>query len=90
MTSDEFTQGLHRLSILHETTLAYSPYQNAKQEVFWATLEGRLMAMLTGIDDLTINQLNDYTQAWVERDYHRRLHRELKDSPLNIFLKIFL
>jgi len=44
MQADEFRQGLHTLGILHETTLPYSPYQNAKQESFWATLEGRLMA----------------------------------------------
>lgn len=36
MISAEFTQGLERLSILHQPTLPYSPYQNAKQEVFWA------------------------------------------------------
>ena len=35
MTSAEFTQGLLRLGIIHETTLPYSPYQNAKQESFW-------------------------------------------------------
>ena len=34
MISEEFTQGLSRLSILHRTTLAYSPYQNGKQEHF--------------------------------------------------------
>jgi len=34
MQADEFRSGLHKLSILHETTLPYSPYQNAKQEVF--------------------------------------------------------
>ena len=29
MLADEVRQGLHDLSILHETTLSYSPYQNA-------------------------------------------------------------
>ncbi|RLA59412.1 MAG: IS481 family transposase, partial [Epsilonproteobacteria bacterium] len=42
--------------------------QNAKQEVFWATIEGRLMAMLSGVDDLTLARLNEITQAWVEQD----------------------
>lgn len=86
MTSDEFTQGLHRLGILHETTLPYSPYQNAKQETFWAKLEGRLMAMLVDVKDLCLKRLNDYTQAWVEHDYHRRCHRELSTTPLEAFL----
>ena len=41
--------GLTRLGILHQTTLPYSPYQNAKQEAFWGPVEGRLMAMLEDV-----------------------------------------
>ena len=40
MTAAEFTEGLLRLSILHETTLPYSPYQNGKQENLWARSRG--------------------------------------------------
>ena len=43
-------EGLHRLGIVHATTLAYSPYQNGKCEVWWAAVEGRLMAMLEGVE----------------------------------------
>ena len=53
MTAAEISEGLARLGILHQTTLPYSPYQNGKQEVLWGSVEGRLMAMLEGIDDLT-------------------------------------
>jgi transposase InsO family protein len=49
MTAIEITEGLARLGILHQTTLPYSPYQNGKQEVLWASVEGRLMAMLEGV-----------------------------------------
>ena len=86
MQTEEFTAGLHQLSILHEPTLVYSPYQNAKQETFWATLEGRLMAMLEGISDLNLARLNEVTQAWVEHDYHRRAHSELGTTPLRRYL----
>jgi transposase InsO family protein len=86
MQTEEFTAGLHALSILHEPTLVYSPYQNAKQETFWATLEGRLMAMLEGISDLKLARLNELTQAWVEHDYHRREHSELGTTPLRRYL----
>ena len=48
MLSQEFTSGLARLGIVHQTTLPYSPYQNAKQESFWGRVEGRLMPMLEG------------------------------------------
>jgi putative transposase len=86
MLAAEVRQGLERLGIVHETTLPYSPYQNAKQEVFWAQVEGRLLAMLEGEPDLTLERLNAATQAWVELDYHRRVHRELGGSPLERYL----
>ncbi len=86
MSADEFCQGLERLSILHKNTLPYSAYQNGKQEVIWASVEGRLMAMLESVDNLTLTQLNDVTQAWVEEDYHRREHREIGTTPLRRFL----
>jgi hypothetical protein len=86
MQTEEFGAGLHALSILHEPTLPYSPYQNAKQECFWATLEGRLMAMLEGVQELTLGRLNTITQAWVEHDYHRQRHTEIATTPLKRYL----
>ncbi|MCP4375145.1 MAG: transposase family protein [bacterium] len=86
MQADEFRSGLHNLSILHEPTLPYSPYQNAKQEVFWATLEGRLMAMLEGVKELTLEQLNGITQVWVEQEYHQARHAEIGMTPLQRYL----
>ena len=82
MSAAEFTQGLARLGIVHQPTLPHSPYQNAKQEVFWAQVEGRLMAMLEGVADLTLAALNDATQAWVEMEYQRTIHSETRQSPL--------
>jgi len=86
MQAEEFKSGLHTLSILHETTLPYSPYQNAKQEVFWANLEGRLMAMLEGVKELSLQQLNDITQVWVEQEYHHNKHSEIGTTPLRRYL----
>src|SRR5947208_7494789 len=68
MTAAEITQGLTRLGILHQTTLPYSPYQNAKQEAFWGPVEGRLIAMFEGVADLMLAMLNEATQAWAEFD----------------------
>jgi len=87
MQAEEFLAGLHRLGILHEPTLPYSPYQNAKQEVFWATLEGRLMAMLEGVEPLTLARLNEITQVWVQGDYHQRVHTEIATTPLKRYLQ---
>lgn len=86
MLADEFRQGLHALGILHKTTLPYHPQQNAKQESFWATLEGRLMAMLEGVAELTLERLNEITLVWVEQDYHQREHNEIGTSPLRRYL----
>ena len=86
MIAGETTEGLARLGIVHHTTLPYSPEQNGKQEVLWAQVEGRLMAMLEGEPELTLALLNEATQAWVEQEYHRRRHDELKCSPLDAAL----
>ena len=82
MQADEFQEGLSRLSILHDPTLPYSAYQNGKQEAFWGNLEGRLMEMLSGCRQLTLDFLNTATQAWAEVEYNRKLHREIGTSPV--------
>jgi putative transposase len=86
MLAAEVVEGLGRLGIVHETTLPYSPYQNAKSEVLWAQVEGRLMAMLEDVADLTLQMLNEATQAWIEYEYNRHVHSELGQSPLARFL----
>src|SRR5712672_849271 len=86
MTAAEITEGLTRLGILHQTTLPYSPYQNAKQEAFWGPVEGRLIAMLEDVPDLTLAVLNEATQAWVEYEYNRKVHSEIGEAPITRFL----
>jgi transposase InsO family protein len=86
MIAGETTQGLERLGIVHETTLPYSAYQNGKQESFWARVESRLMAMLEGVAGLTLEKLNEATQAWVEMEYNRGVHGELGRSPLDCYV----
>ncbi len=85
-TAAEVEQGLLRLGIAHELILPYSAYQNAKQEVFWALIEGRLLAMLEGVKELRLEQLNEATQAFVELEYNRRPHSELGCAPIERFL----
>jgi transposase InsO family protein len=86
MLAEETRRGLERLGIDHQTTLAYSPYQNGKQETFWGQLESRLMELLRGIENLELAFVNQAAQAWVEQDYHRKYHREIKTTPLNRLL----
>jgi hypothetical protein len=87
MVAEEVTEGLVRLGIVHERTLPYSPYQNGKQEAFWGTLEGRLLKMLDGVADLTLELLNKATQAWAEMEYNRTVHRETGCAPANRFIQ---
>ena len=86
MIAAETREGLERLSIEHHTTLPQTPEQNAKEEVFWAQVEGRLMAMLEGEPELSLEILNRATQAWVEQEYHHRTHGETGQSPIERWL----
>ncbi|HKW83117.1 MAG TPA: DDE-type integrase/transposase/recombinase [Burkholderiaceae bacterium] len=87
MTAAEMREGLARLSILHDTTLRACPEQNGKQEAWWAVLEGRLLAMLENVPNLTLDALNHATQAWVEMEYNRAHHSEIGEAPAERFLR---
>jgi transposase InsO family protein len=87
MIADETQNALLHLSITHETTLAYSPYQNGKQEAFWAQLEGRLIKMLSRVKPLTLEFLNQACQAWIEMEYNRSRHEEIDQTPLERFIQ---
>lgn len=87
MTSGEFCAGLHYLGILALNTRPRSAWMNGKQESLWNRVEGRLMAMLDAVPDLTLAQLNEASFAWVEQEYQRTTHRELDGAtPLQRFI----
>src|SRR4030065_127188 len=44
------------------------------------------MALHEGEEALTLDLLNQATQAWVEQEYHRTLHSELGATPLARYL----
>jgi hypothetical protein len=44
------------------------------------------MAMLEDVKDLTLERLNEITQAWAEQEYHNHRHDEIKTTPLRRFL----
>jgi transposase InsO family protein len=87
MIAHETQNGLMRLGIAHDTTLPYSPYQNGKQEAFWAQLEGRVIKMLSRVKPLTLVFLNQASQAWIEMEYNRSRHEEINQTPLQRFVK---
>ena len=87
MIAHETVNGLRGLSIKHDRTLPYSPYQNGKQESFWGQLEGRLMSMLSRVESLTLETLNHTTQAWSEMEYNRKRHQEINCTPVDKMLE---
>jgi putative transposase len=86
MTGEEIKEGLTRLGLVDANTLPYSAYQNGKIEVFWKSVEGQLLAMLEDVRDLTLEALNEATQAWVEYHYNRERHSETGQKPLDRYL----
>lgn len=87
MRAAETRTGLADLGISVEITLPLSPYQNGKQEAFWTQIEGRLLPMLEAVDGLTLEQLNEATQAWVELEYNRVIHSETGEAPIHRCLR---
>ena len=87
MKDGEVREGLARLGILHEHTLPACPEQNGKQEAWWNSVEGRLLAMLESVERLTLDALNHATQAWVEMEYNRARHSEIGEAPAERFLR---
>jgi transposase InsO family protein len=83
MKSAEFGAGLLKLGIQQDFTQSYSPEQNAKIEVLWGSVEGRLMAMLENVKPLDLDTLNQLTQLWVEYEYNQRYHREIAATPID-------
>lgn len=86
MIAGEFIAGGENLGIVMQRIKPRSPWMNGKIESFWTPLEGRLMSMLQNVKGLTLSELNRLTHIWVEQEYHRSIHSELKDTPLNVFL----
>jgi transposase InsO family protein len=87
MLAAETKEGLLRLGIVNFNTMPRTPEQNGKQESFWGPVEGRLLAMLEGVEGLTLSLLNQATQAWIEQEYNRTVHSELKETPLDRYLR---
>jgi len=86
MIAAEIAEGLGRLGVRHERTLPYSAYQNGKVETVWAFVEGRLLAMLEGVEGLTLELLNRATQAWVELEHNARVNQDTGEAPSKRFL----
>ena len=84
MVAEEVRQGLQRLGVIQEYTL---PSLSICQAGSVLGHRGRPLDGDEGVERLTLGQLNQATQAWVEQEYHRRIHSELGMTPLERFLQ---
>ena len=86
MIAEEVQEGLMRLGVVDARTLPHSAYMNGKIEVLWSSVEGQLMAMLENVKILTLEALNEATQAWCEYMYNRSEHTETRQKPIERFM----
>jgi hypothetical protein len=86
MTAEEVREGLTRLGVVDANTMPYAAHMNGKIEVLWGSVEGQLLAMLENVQALTLEALNEATQAWVEYYYNRSVHSETGQTPLDRYL----
>jgi putative transposase len=87
MIADEMREGLLRLGVVDARTLPHSAYMNGKIEVLWGSVESQLMAMLDNRKVLTLDDLNEATQAWCEGMYNRSKHSETRQLPIDRFVE---
>jgi putative transposase len=83
MKAGETRQGLLDLGIDRVEIPDYSPEHNAIIETFWRQITLRLLPMLEGVPDLSLAQLNEATQAWVEFEYNCSVHSETRQTPID-------
>ena len=64
----------------HRVTDAYDKPSRHLDDVSWSHYQA-----VVAISDLTLDFLNQATQAWVEIEYNRATHREILSSPVERF-----
>ena len=70
------------LGIIPILTRVKAPWANGKVERFWRTLETDLLSEIALLPPMPLAKFNRYLRAWVEAEYHTRIHSELGETPL--------
>lgn len=60
----------------------YSPWMHGKIERWWGVSEDQFWSELALLPPMPVARLNSLLQAWVETEYHRRVHSQIKETPL--------
>jgi len=64
----------------------YSPQGKGKIERFFGYVRSSFMPELSASNILTLSQLNEAFQAWLELEYQHRQHSGIKAKPMDVFL----
>lgn len=62
------------------------PQGRGKIERFFRTVRSQFLVEVEGRDDLELEQLRSWFSAWLEHRYHRRVHSETGQTPLERFV----
>lgn len=71
--------GIHGLAF----TRPYRPMGHGKIEAFNRLVRASLLSEVRAAKLTTLDQLNDALQAWIDRIYHRAIHSETEQTPLD-------
>jgi len=71
------------IALIHSTP--YQPQGRGKIERFFRTL--RMQFLSTCADGITLEQLNDTLNQWLDTQYHLTVHSSTRQTPMNRYLK---
>lgn len=85
-SSQLLSLGCARLGVALVHSQPYDAASRGKVERFFRTLRSRFLAELD-CAHLTLDQLNQRLDDWLNHDYHRRTHSSTGQTPLDRFLR---
>lgn len=72
------------ITIIH--TKPYDAASKGKIERFFLTVRKRFLPILTEKEYSSLDKLNQSFFAWLEKDYHRKIHSSIKMTPLDKYM----
>lgn len=78
----QFAAACASLGVECKHTAPYAPESKGKQERFFATVRGQFMPEVESSAIASLAELNESFWAWLELVYHRKIHSETGQSPL--------
>ena len=59
-----------------------SPWMHGKIERWWGVSENQFWSEIALLPPMPVARLNSLLQAWVETEYHRKIHSQTSEAPL--------